>query len=99
MVVLLFFASGCVTLSQKAQTVQVHSQVSNLLDDCKKIGPVVGMGRSMLSPDQAVVEAKINLRENAADKGGDTVAVLNVDNITNLTTWEAHVQGIAFKCH
>ncbi len=98
-IALLLFTGGCVTLSQKAQTVQVHTQVSNLLDGCKKLGPVVGQGKSMVSPDQAITEAKVNLRENVADKGGDTVAILNIDNITNITTWEAHVQGIAFKCH
>lgn len=98
-VALFFIASGCVTLSQKAESVQVHRQVSNLLDSCKRIGPVSSIGSSMLSDEQAVAEAKVRLREKAADKGGDTVAILNIDVLTNITTWEAHMQGIAFKCY
>lgn len=98
-VALLLITSGCVTLSQKAESVQVHSQVSNLLDSCKRIGPVSSTGSSMLSPEQAVAKAKVRLRESAADKGGDTVAILNTDNLTNVTTWEAHMQGIVFKCY
>jgi len=91
--------TGCVTLSEKAKSVQVHSQVSNILNDCKRIGPVTATASSMLSADQAVQEAKVKIRENAADLGGDTVAILNTDVLTSVTTWDASIQGIAFKCY
>lgn len=95
----LLFMTGCVTLSEKAKNVQVHSQVSNLLNDCKRICPVSATASSMLSPDQAVQEAKVKIRENAADRGGDTVAIVNTDILTSITTWDASIQGIAFKCY
>lgn len=97
--VILLCITGCVTLSEKAKRVQVHSQVSNLLENCKRIGPVSATASSMLSPDQAAQEAKVKIREEAADQGGDTVAILNTDILTSLTTWEASMQGVAFKCY
>jgi hypothetical protein len=99
-IVLALLTSGCaVTLSQKAEQVQVHRQVSNLLDSCKRIGPVKGAGTSMMSPAQAELEASVKLRESAADIGGDTVAILHSDDLTHFTTWEVRMQGIAFKCY
>lgn len=96
---LLLCMTGCVVLSEKARNVQVHSQVSNLLDNCKRIGPVSATASSMLSPDQAVQEAKVKIRESVSDLGGDTVATLNTDVLTSITTWDASIQGIAFKCY
>jgi starvation-inducible outer membrane lipoprotein len=91
--------NGCTTLSEKAMKIQVHSQVSNLLTDCKKIGPVDGTASSMLSPEQAISEAKAIMREKTADLGGDTVAILNNDVTTSVTSWTASAQGIAFTCY
>jgi hypothetical protein len=87
-----------VSLSEKASRVQVHSQGSTLLDSCKRIGPVSGAASSVLSPKVAAQEAYVKIRENAADMGGDTVAILNTDNLLSFTTAETSIQGIAFKC-
>lgn len=86
---------GCATLTDKAAKVQVHNQLSNLLDDCKKLGPVTATEKYLIDQDLAIETAEIKLRENAADMGGDTVAILNRDILLTKIT----IQGIAFKCY
>lgn len=93
---LALITTACVTTSNKAAQVQVHSQVSNLLDGCKKLGPVSSASNNLLVVDNmAITNAKNLLREAAADKGGDTVAILNIDN----SVQEVTIQGVAFKCY
>lgn len=87
--------SGCTTLSEKAAQVQVHGQVSNLLDSCRKLGPVTAAAPRVWGPDQAFREAKVRLRETTSDLGGDTVAILNTDTLLT----EVTIQGRAFKCY
>lgn len=96
--VLVLWVSACVTMSEKASRVQVHNQASNLLASCKRIGPVSAIASSALHPNIAIQEARIKIRENTADMGGDTVAIVNSDNFLSLTTAETSIQGIAFKC-
>jgi len=93
---LILCTTACATTSNKAAQVQVHSQVSNLLDECKKLGPVSATSDNLLVVDNtAITNAKNILREAAADRGGDTVAILNIDN----SVQEVTIQGIAFKCY
>lgn len=84
---------GCTTLSEKAASVQFHSQMSNALDGCTRIAPLtVTINRfSIRSRDQISVA----LREAAADAGGDTVVALNMDE----TLTEYIQQGIAYSCY
>lgn len=87
--------TGCVTLSEKASKVQIHSQMSTLLDGCTKLGPVSSVGSRAVSLNHAVETAKVGLREATADKRGDSVVVLNTDMFLT----EVIVQGVAFKCY
>lgn len=87
--------AGCVSISEKAAKVQVHSQMSTLLDGCTKLGPVSSKGSRVVSQHHAVETAKVGLREATADKGGDSVVILNTDTFSS----EVVMQGVAFKCY
>jgi hypothetical protein len=88
--------TGClpapVVISQKAAQVQVHRQVSNLLDSCRKLGPV--SGTVSINHDNST-DTDVKIREATADMGGDTVVLLNLD----ITADDMVQQGIAFKCY
>ena len=86
--------TGCVTLTDKARRVQVHTQLSSVLDDCTKLGPVMAESGHMLESTRDS-EVEVKLREAAADLGGDTVAVLSRDS----TFGKDYLHGIAFKCY
>lgn len=88
---------GCATpLSDEARRVQVHSQMSNLLGDCKKIGPVTTAPNATIVAYEQLNAAKNELREITAKKGGDTVVIVNIDEdgFRKIVT----IQGIAMKC-
>tara|TARA_R110002167_G_scaffold362365_1_gene581447 strand:- start:459 stop:821 length:363 start_codon:yes stop_codon:yes gene_type:complete len=88
-------SAACTTVSQKAARVQVHSQISTLLDSCDKLGPISASAPRIWGPDQAYQKAKVSLREGASDIGGDTVAIVNTDVFLTSVA----IQGIAFKCY
>jgi len=81
---------ACSTVSPKAEKIQVHSQMSTLLSNCKNLGPVVGVSKWPEDYDHA----KNYLREAAADKNGDTVVILNRDRGGLSET----IQGTALRC-
>lgn len=85
--------SGCAVTSEKAGRVQVHTQISSLLTDCQRLGPVTGSSR-ILEADIREHAALNALREATADVGGDSVAVINTDNRYIHTT----IHGVALKC-
>jgi len=88
---------GCATITPEAQNVVVHSQVSNLLDDCKRLGSVSATvsGWSKGTWEDVHQQAKNDIRDQAFRKyGADTVAIVNTDKYATSIT----VQGIAFKC-
>ena len=89
---------GCgTTLTNKAAGIQVHNQMSSLVANCKNLGPVSAKETSYnRGSDGAISEAKVRLREQVADKGGDTLVVLNTDV---LGRWDASVQGTALRCY
>jgi hypothetical protein len=91
-VVLIPFLSACVTLSEKASKVQFHSQMSNAIIGCKRLGPVSVNLPSAGAFAHAVSAA---LRERAAELGADTVVVLNLDKTLARSTY----QGMAMKCY
>lgn len=96
--VLLVLIAGCATpLSPQAEGVQVHSQVSNLLENCKKLGPVTATAGAGVVYYEQHEAAKNGLREATAHKGGDTVAIINIDErgFRKIVT----MQGIAMKCY
>ncbi len=79
--------TGC-RLTPEARSVFVHSQISNLLDDCERLGRV---SASSFSYD----EVKGKVRHDAYIKyGADTIAIVNIDHGLKTT-----IQAIAFKCN
>lgn len=96
-VAVLFALQGCVTVTEKALKVQVYQQNSTMIAKCKDLGPVRGEASlwTAMSVEDGVTEAKVKLREAAADLGGDSVALLNTDILSN----KVMVQGTALKCY
>ncbi len=88
---------GCAntsTISPKAAQIQVHTQMSTLLSNCKILGPVTATSRA-LGYEEAWATAKNQVREAAADKNADTLVILNTDRDgLNLT-----IQGTALRCY
>jgi hypothetical protein len=92
--------SACATkeISPGASRVQVHRQVSSLLSDCKKLGPVSGYGTkplgNALGSTGAINEAIGDLREATYNLGGDSVAVVNKEESVS----SVRVLGVAYRC-
>ena len=97
LVVVLVLTACATTLTDKASKVQVHTQLSNLLSSCQRIGPVAGSATAVWAPP--TVHAKIVARERVADLGGDTLAITNVDETMSLTEYQTTVQGVAMRCY
>lgn len=91
----LFLLSSCVSISDEAAQVQVHHQMSNLLAECKRLGPVTGQGSRAISYGHAQGTAEAEMRQSAAELGGDSVVILNTDAYTMRVV----MQGIAFRCY
>jgi len=94
------FLFGCATtISEEASEVQVHSQVSSIVNDCQKLGPVRVSASSSWSTDHAYRQAKADLRQAALDQyGADTVVIVNSDEEVGFFTGESHMNGIAYDC-
>ena len=90
--------AGCATvLTEKAEKIQVHSQMSTLLTDCKNLGPVSAKAEDVwMGRESSYAKAKVMLREKAADAGGDTVVMINTDYVGSDI---AIIQGTAMKCY
>jgi hypothetical protein len=91
--------TGCVTMTPRAGQIMLHSQMSTLLDKCKKLGPVSAEASAWTQIDYASVDqqAKNNLRDKAAEIYGaevDSVVVINVDRYGTKSV----ASGVAFKC-
>lgn len=97
LVCLVLALSGCAAaLSPEAQRVQVHSQLSNLLGDCKKLGPISAEGGEVWWTEQDK-SAKNKLREQAAEMGADTVAI--TDTEMSSARKLVSMQAVALKCY
>lgn len=96
--------AGCAAppvASEKALKVQVHSQMSTILDRCKNLGSItaravgeMGLNESIIS--SATQKARFVLREQTYDMGGDTVVLLSSDFIPPT---QVQAQGQALKCN
>lgn len=92
--------AGCATkpISAGAARVQVHKQVSTLLADCRKLGPVTGTGSKPLGnaipSSGAFNEALGELREATYALRGDSVAVVTSQESVS----QVSLQGIAYRC-
>lgn len=90
--------TGCATdiaVTPKAATIQVHTQVSTLLSNCKNLGAVTGVGDNF-DYYIASAQAKNQIREASSDKGADTVVILNTDRGDGL---KLIMQGTALRCY
>mgnify|MGYP001329844829 FL=1 len=89
---------GCASMTPEAQGVVVHTQMSNLLDGCERLGTVSSnvSDWSKWDRSQSIQQAKNNARHEAYVRyGADTVAIMNTDNYMTSAT----IQAIAFKCN
>ncbi|AZY52813.1 hypothetical protein [Bordetella avium] len=93
--------TGCAapTLTDRAQRVQVHGQMSTLLESCQKLGPVSGSADSAFDKVGIVTQAKNNARDMVADKGGDTLVITNIDRFAEFGKNTAVAQGVALRCY
>lgn len=95
-----FGLSACATkqISQGASRIQIHQQVSSLLSDCKKLGPVSGYGTKPLGnaigSTGAIQEAIGDMREATYHLGGDSVALINEE----ISLTSVRVLGVAYRC-
>lgn len=102
-VLVVLFASaalaGCVTMTPRAQRIQLQQQDSALLKDCQKLGRVdaEASGYAQWTYDDLKQQAENNLREAAAARyvTADTVVVLNVDTRASAVG----TSGVAFRCY
>ena len=86
-------------LTRDGDAVQVHSQMSTLLNGCKKLGPVQVKDNTfnLLDTTMNQTSAINSAREITANMGGDTLVLINRD-VTNFGA-VATVQGIAMRCY
>jgi hypothetical protein len=85
---------GCASLSPAAAKVQVHAQISNFLNNCKKLGPVSSTFTLRPFVDSGPF-LQAALREQTANLGGDSLVLLQLDD----SMTEATLHGVAFKCY
>jgi len=90
---------GCVSMTPEAANVIVHTEASNLLDSCERLGnvnsKVTGFTQIGGRPG-AQQQAEYNIRDEAYKKyGADTVVIVNTDTYINTVS----LQGIAFRCN
>jgi len=98
----LLLISGCAaTITPDAQRVVLHTQLSAVISDCKKLGIVFGEESGGLDGETKRQQAINNMRDNAFKQyQADTVVLVNVDEIGNALVTEKYVaQGMAFKCN
>ena len=89
--------SACVSMTPEAEGVMVHHQMSNLLDNCERMGNVKGeaSGWKHMSWSEVAQQAENNARDSAVLRyGADTIAVINSDRLGSLMV----IQAIAFQC-
>lgn len=96
----IFMLASCATksISPQAANVQVHRDVSTMLSDCKKLGPVTGTGSKPLGnavgSEGAIQEAIGDIREATYAISGDSVALVNQE----ISLTSVRVLGVAYKC-
>ena len=96
--------TGCAAppqASEKALKVQVHTQMSTILDRCKNFGSISARAVGEMGLDESIIssatkKARFALRERTFDMGGDTIVLLNSDFIPPN---QVQAQGQALKCN
>ena len=96
--------AGCsTTLSKGAEQVKFHSQISTLLDDCKRLGTIKieYTTQPFLSVKENEQQAQNEMRRFAYDNyKADNVAYINQDRTKDGFIERAviNAEGVAFKC-
>ena len=96
--------AGCAAppvASEKALKVQVHTQMSTILDRCKNLGAVTARAVGEMGLNESIIssggkKAQFALREQTVDMGGDTVVLLSSDFIPPN---QVQAQGQALRCN
>ena len=96
--------AGCAApITERASKIQVHSQMSTLLANCKVLGPVSAEAPgSMVDASPGTQAAKNLARDKVSEMGGDTLVITNIDHMEGqllITPAKAAVQGTALKCY
>lgn len=86
---------GCATISEDARKVQVHSQISSILNDCERVGPVSASTSAFQLGSTVVADLDAQLRQATFELGGDSVAIINSEQ----SPTRYHAQGVAFRCY
>ncbi|MFC5437125.1 hypothetical protein ACFPME_11185 [Rhodanobacter umsongensis] len=91
--------TGCVSITPRAEKIQLHPSTSNLLEHCERLGPVSAEASAWTQPNWGSVDQQVtnNLRQNAAAKWPDkvdSVALINIDHENTKAT----ANGVAYKC-
>lgn len=99
-------------MTERALSVQVQKQFSNLLDECQRLGPVATRAEGsmtfaaadMTPAEVAAYAAEIKARERVVELGGDTLVLLQSDLVSFERKLPAavatvQVQGIALRCN
>lgn len=91
--------SGCVSMTPRAQAIQVHKPDSSLIARCKQLGPIAAhaSGLGKLTMDDVELQAQNNLRDTAAEKypEADSIVVINADRHIN----SVDSTGMAYRCY
>jgi len=99
LVILLIGCSTGTQLSKQGNVVQVHTQMSTLLNNCRNLGPVQVRDDTfnLILPDENKRSAVNKAREITAQMGGDTLVLINSE-MTYMGA-VATVQGVAMRCY
>lgn len=91
--------AGCVSLTPRAQSVQLYAADAPALASCRKLGRIKAevSGFSQLNWDNVDAQAKNDLRDAAAAKWGDAVDAVALVTVDHSTT-EATANGIGYLC-
>ena len=96
--------TGCSpVITKDAAQVAFHTQISQLLDGCERLGPVKVEYKTQanLSKREDELQAEIDMRQMAFDKyGADNVVFINSQKVDGGFGMPdtIYAQGVAFKC-
>jgi len=95
----LLMIAGCVSITPRAQRIQVLSGSTTQVQSCKRLGRISGEAGAWnkLDYDSVDQQAVNNMRDAAAAKWGDQVDTVVVSNVDRLVT-KSMANGVAFSC-
>ena len=103
-IILFLLIAGCSpVITKEAAQVAFHSQISQLLDGCERLGPVKVEYKTQpnLSNIEDERQAENDMRQMAYDKyGADNVVFINSQRVDGGfgKSDTIYAQGVAFKC-